>query len=151
MRLLRVMLLVTMSSALALALGSTQAGADTRSAAEPRIIVNPRNPATSLERRFVADAFLKKVTRWPDDELIQPVDLATDSPVRRRFSDDVLKRSVSAVKSYWQQLVFSGRGVPPPELDNEELVVRFVLHHPGAIGYVSGSVNIENARVISLR
>ena len=127
-------------------------GADTRYAPEMRIIVNPGNPVTWLDRRFVADVFLKKVTRWPQhDEVIRPVDLEGGSSVRRRFSDEVLKRSVSAVKTYWQQMVFSGRGVPPPEMDSEEQVVRFVLRNPGAIGYVSGSAAIDNARVVPLR
>lgn len=116
-----------------------------------RVIVHPSNPATSLDRRFVADAFLKKVTRWPNDQLIRPVDLDRDSAVRRRFSDDVLKRSVAAVASYWQQLVFSGRGVPPPELDSDDQVVRFVLRNPGAIGYVSDGAGIETAKVVQLR
>jgi ABC-type phosphate transport system substrate-binding protein len=137
---------------LALALVGTAAApvdADTRS--DVRIIVNPRNATTSLDRRFVADAFLKKVTRWPHDEPIRPVDLESASLVRRRFSDEVLKRSVGAVKSYWQQLVFSGRGVPPPELDSEEQVVQFVLRNPGAIGYVSGNTSVESVHVVSLR
>jgi hypothetical protein len=47
--------------------------------------------------------------------------------------------------------VFSGRGVPPPELDSEEQVVQFVLKNPGAIGYVSGNTGIEDVRVVSLR
>ncbi len=135
-----------------LALAASGAGADTRSASPGlRLIVNPRNPATALERRWIADAFLKKLTRWPNEELVRPVDLDRDSPARRRFSEDVLKRSVSEVASYWQQLVFSGRGVPPPEFDSEEQVVKFVLKNPGAIGYVSGSVDIGNATVVQLR
>jgi ABC-type phosphate transport system substrate-binding protein len=133
------------------AVAAAPVGADTRPAPEVRIILNPKNPATALDRKFVADAFLKRVTRWPNDELIRPVDLEAGSSARRRFSDDVLKRSVAAVKNYWQQMVFSGRGVPPPELDDEEQIVRFVLRNPGAIGYVSGGTAIENARVVPLR
>jgi ABC-type phosphate transport system substrate-binding protein len=116
-----------------------------------RVIVHPSNPVTSVDQRFLADAFLKKVTRWAHDEAIRPVDLHVDSTVRRHFSDDALKRSVAAVKSYWQQLVFSGRGVPPPEMDNDEQVVKFVLRNPGAIGYVSGTANVEGAKVVFSR
>lgn len=116
-----------------------------------RVIVHPHNPTTTLERKNVADVFLKKITRWPDGAPIRPVDLHPDSPVRRRFSDDVLNRSVAAVKSYWQQMVFSGRQVPPPELESEEQVVRYVLKNPGAIGYVSTGANIEAAKPLSLR
>ena len=134
------------------ALMAEPGGAETRPpGAGLRVIVHPTNRAVALERRFVADIFLKKVTRWPHDEIIRPVDLDRGSPVRRRFSEDVLKRNVAAVASYWQQQVFSGRGVPPPELDDEAQVVKYVLTNPGAIGYVSGSAAIENARVIELK
>jgi ABC-type phosphate transport system substrate-binding protein len=116
-----------------------------------RVIVNPVNPTTSIDRRFLAEAFLKKTTRWPHDEQIRPVDLEPDSPTRRRFSEDVLKRSVAAVKSYWQQMVFSGQNLPPPELDSDEQVVKFVLRNPGAVGYVSATANIDGVKVLSLR
>ena len=116
-----------------------------------RVVVNPANPTASVERRFLVDAFLKKTTRWPHDEQIRPCDLDPESATRRRFSDDVLKRSVAAVKSYWQQMVFSGQNVPPPEFDSDEQVIQFVLRNPGAVGYVSASANIEGAKVLSLR
>ncbi len=115
-----------------------------------RVIVHPSNPARSVDRKFLADAFLKKVTRWAHGELIRPVDLGPDSPVRNKFSDEVLKRSVAAIKSYWQQLVFSGRDVPPPELDSDEDVVKYVVKHSGAIGYVSGSANINGAQAVTV-
>jgi hypothetical protein len=116
-----------------------------------RVIVHPGNADTSVERTFLAHAFLKKTTTWSDGETIRPVDLLGNSPVRRRFSEDVLERPVSAVRSYWQQLIFSGRGVPPPELDNDEAVVRYVIRHPGAVGYVSGSADVRNAKILGVR
>ncbi|MGE0616667.1 MAG: hypothetical protein AB7P04_13615 [Bacteriovoracia bacterium] len=102
------------------------------------VIVNSQNPIVSLERKFLADVFFKKVTQWPEDGSIQPVDLRPDSPARRRFSQEVLRRSVNGVKSYWQQLIFSGRDVPPPELVSDAEVIRYVVKYPGSIGYVSG-------------
>jgi ABC-type phosphate transport system substrate-binding protein len=114
------------------------------------LIVHPSNPTSSLERRFVTDAFLKKVTRWSHGEAIRPVDQGPDVAVRRRFSEDVLKRSVAAVRSYWQQIIFSGRGVPPPELGSDEDVVRFVLKDPGAVGYVAGTANTNGAKIVSI-
>lgn len=125
-------------------------GADNRPVGV-RLIVHPSSPLTTLEQKVIADAFLKKITRWPNDVPIRPVDLHPDSPARRRFSDEVLHRSVAAVKSYWQQLVFSGRQIPPPELETEEQVVRYVLKNPGAIGYVSPGANIEGAKPLLLR
>jgi hypothetical protein len=118
-----------------------------------RVIVHPRNELTSANHRFLAEAFLKKTTRWPSGETIRPVDLAADSSVRARFSEEVLDRSIGAVKSYWQQLIFAGRDVPPPELESDEAVVRYVLRNPGAIGYVSGSAGLDmgGARVLVVK
>lgn len=116
-----------------------------------RIIANPASGATTVERRFVAEAFLKKTTRWPDGELIRPVDQGADSAVRQRFSDEMLGRSTAAVKSYWQQILFAGRALPPPELDGDEEVVRYVLKYVGAVGYVSGTANVERVRTIVVK
>src|SRR5882724_5360460 len=92
-----------------------------------RIVVHPDNPTSSLGREFLLDAFLKTITRWEDGEGIRAVDLRADSQVRRAFTENILKRSVTAVRSYWQQRIFSGRDVPPPELDSDDAVVDYVL------------------------
>lgn len=115
------------------------------------VIVNPSNAVTTLDQAFVADAFLKKITHWSNDEVIRPVDLVPGSPVRRRFTEGVLRRSVEAVKGYWQQRIFSGRDVPPPELESDDEVVKYVLKYGGAIGYVSASANLSGSRVVTVR
>lgn len=116
-----------------------------------RVIVSPSNSTASVTRSFVVDAFLKKITSWPGGEPIRPVDLRRDSPVRQRFSSDLLGRSLAAVRSYWQHLIFSGRGLPPPEVESDDEVVRFVLRQPGAIGYVSEGATLRGAKVLVVR
>jgi hypothetical protein len=93
-------------------------------------------------------AFFKRTTRWGDGQVIRPVDLRPDSPVRREFSNRVLKRSVMAVRSYWQQRIFSGRELPPPELESDAAVLRFVQGSPGAIGYVSATTKLSEVKLI---
>jgi ABC-type phosphate transport system substrate-binding protein len=116
-----------------------------------QVIVHPRNGAASVERKFLEDAFLKKTTVWPNDDVIRPADLAPDSSVRRAFTRDVLNRSVEAVKGYWQQRIFSGRDVPPPEFQRDDEVVQFVLKHEGGVGYVSGTANVDGCRVLVVK
>ncbi|MFO0746698.1 MAG: hypothetical protein U1F43_13655 [Myxococcota bacterium] len=116
-----------------------------------RVIVHPSAAVQSLDRRFLADVFLKKTTRWSGGDAIQPVDLQPAARTRARFSEDVVGRSVPSVKSYWQQIIFSGRGLPPPELPDDDAVVGYVLSHAGAIGYVSGSCDVGAARVVTVR
>lgn len=122
---------------------------------EYRVIVNARSPIESLDRRSLANMFLKKVRRWPEDGAILPVDLGAESPARRHFSEEVLNRSVAGVKSYWQQLIFSGRDLPPPELATDEEVIQYVSKTPGAIGYISNSrsdaLSSKDVKALSLR
>jgi hypothetical protein len=136
--------------ALSAALGVASIGVADEPSVGFRIIVHAQNPARAVERELLADAFLKKAIRWPDGEAIQVVDQRIDAPARQRFSERVLRRSVFAVRAYWQQRIFSGRGVPPPELESDEAVVRFVARHRGAVGYVSERANTGSARVVTL-
>jgi ABC-type phosphate transport system substrate-binding protein len=115
------------------------------------IVTHPSAAVSEVTQDFVAQAFLKRITRWPDGETIRPVDLRPDARVRSAFSGSLLKRSVAAMRSYWQQRIFSGRELPPPELDSDEAVVRYVLGNAGAIGYVSADAKLHNAKVLVLR
>jgi ABC-type phosphate transport system substrate-binding protein len=116
-----------------------------------RVVIHPSNPLRVAERQLVADAFLKKTTRWSGGEPIRAVDLRPGDQVRRRFSESILKRSVGAVRSYWQQRIFSGRDVPPPELDSESSVVAYVAKTPGAIGYVSGGAKLTGVAELGIQ
>lgn len=115
------------------------------------IVVHATNPEPSVSREFLADAFLKKTTRWQSGDPLRPVDQRPDARVRAAFTESVLRRSVSAVRSYWQQRIFSGRGVPPPEVDSDTAVLRYVQQNPGAVGYVSGQADTSEVKVVSVR
>lgn len=115
------------------------------------VIVNADNPVGSIPREFLADAFLKRVSRWPAGETIQAVDLRSDSPIRAQFSAAVLRRSIAAVRSYWQQRIFAGRGVPPPEVDTDSAAIHYVKRHRGGVGYVSRHADTREVKVLALR
>jgi ABC-type phosphate transport system substrate-binding protein len=116
-----------------------------------RLIVHPSNSQRAADRSFLADAFLKKTTRWEGGETIRPVDLRPAATPRKIFTERVLKRSVGAVRSYWQQRIFSGRDVPPPELDSDDEVLAFVAKYPGAVGYVSGAAKLKGVKELAVR
>ncbi|MEO5970086.1 MAG: hypothetical protein ABIQ95_09175 [Bdellovibrionia bacterium] len=109
------------------------------------VIVNAVRNLDELDRKFLADVFFKRLKHWPEAKPIAPVDQRADSEVRLRFSESVLSRSVLGVRNYWQQLIFSGRDVPPPELSSDDEVLKFVESNPEAIGYVSATSLTEGA------
>ena len=104
--------------------------------AQYQVIVNTANPVASLTREEASRLFLRKVVTWKPGEIVQPVDQAEDSPVRRSFSKAIHHKDVNGVKRYWQELIFTGQGVPPVERASDEEVVAFVAASRGAIGYV---------------
>ena len=116
-----------------------------------RVLVHPHHPASEADRDLLLDLFLKRSTRWEHGALASPVDLPATSPARRAFSLAVLKRPVSAVRNYWTQRIFAGRDVPPPEVESEAAVVKFVATHPGAVGYVSPGTDIAGTKVLGVR
>jgi ABC-type phosphate transport system substrate-binding protein len=116
-----------------------------------RVIVNQANPVDSASSELLTDLFLKRRVEWPDGTSARPVDLTADSETRKEFSKSVLRRSVAAVKSYWQQMIFAGRGVPPPELASDTEVVAYVARHRGGVGYVSANASLNHVKSIAVR
>ncbi len=115
-------------------------------------IVNSKNETKEVSRKFLADAFLKKITFWHNGEIILPIDLQVNSPVRNEFSEQILNRPVTAIRSYWQQMIFSGQSIPPVEYDHEEQVIRFVGGHANALGYVSDKAVLgPNVKAVPLK
>ena len=106
---------------------------------------------TSKSREALGDIFLKKAARWQSGEPALPVDQKSGTVVREVFSRAVLRRSTAAVRSYWMQRIFSGREIPPPELDGDGAVVNYVASHLGAVGYVSTSANISTVKPLVVR
>lgn len=117
-----------------------------------KIIVHPKNPIKEVTRKFLSDAFYKKIVFWENGESIIPVDRESAAESRKEFSDKVMNKSVTAVRSYWQQMIFSGQAIPPVEFDTEEKVIQFVATHPNAVAYVSETaVLTSKVKVVTLK
>ena len=121
-------------------------------AAEVRfwVVVHPDNPAITLRRDQVSKLFLKQMTRWSDGSEAAPVDLVAGAPAREAFSREVHRRPATAIKKYWQQMVFSGQSAPPPELASDAEVLAMVRANPAAIGYVSDEATLTGVRIVDI-
>ncbi len=114
------------------------------------VIANPENPTTELSRTQVSRFLLKKSPRWADGTPTRPVDQGDEQAVREAFTREIHGRSVASVRHFWQRQVFSGKGLPPPEVAGDEDVLEFVKGHPGAIGYVSPGVPLDGVKVLEV-
>lgn len=116
-----------------------------------KIIVHPENRVTTLDRAFVSRAYFKSALTWSDGKPIRPVDLPPDSQAREQFTKDVLKKSLSHLKNYWTQRIFSGTGLPPLQVESTAAMIAYVRAHPAALGYLPADADAGGTKVIQLR
>lgn len=108
------------------------------------VIVNAENPVTSVAAGELSNLFLKKTSQWSGGLAALPVDLGEAAPARESFSRQVHHKNTAAVKAYWQQQIFSGRNVPPPEKNAVRDLVEFVRANRGAVGYVPSGTDLPS-------
>ena len=106
------------------------------------VVVNASNPTTSISKTDLSKLFTKKSRQWPSGSAALPVDLSLGNPVRDAFTERVHGKSARAIGSYWQQQIFSGRDVPPPERKSDEEVLDYVRSNAGAVGYVAAGTKL---------
>lgn len=114
------------------------------------VVVNADVPVVSLSRDALASIFLRKVTWWDNGVPMRPADLSYDSVTRKQFSDQIIGRSVRAVRSHWQQAIFSGQETPPPVFATDAEVVAYVRRTRGGIGYVSQQAALDGVRAVRI-
>jgi ABC-type phosphate transport system substrate-binding protein len=120
-------------------------------AQEFKVIVNSANATTELPAAAVSKIFLKEAAKFPNGSAAVPVDQGKASPVRAAFTKAVIGRAVSAVETYWQQQIFSGKEVPPASKPSDDEVIAFVKANPGAIGYVSAAASTAGVKVVEIK
>jgi ABC-type phosphate transport system substrate-binding protein len=119
-----------------------------RALADWKVIVHPSNPVSSISKPRFARFLLKSSTSWDNGNKVLPVDQKVTSGTRDAVSRAVHGKSARVIKNWWNQQIFAGKGVPPPELGTDAKVVAFVLGNPGAIGYVDSAAPTGDAKVI---
>lgn len=117
--------------------------------AEVVVVVHPSNGA-SLDKKSVQRIFLGKEKKYSDGKEAIPINQVPTSGVRESFDTVTLGRNSSQVAAYWSKLVFTGKGIPPKELDNDAAVLAIVADNPNAIGYIDSASVSDAVKVISL-
>ena len=113
------------------------------------IIANPDLDDNSIGPRDLQRIYLGKQTQWKDDTSIVPVMLKS-GPLHDEFIEGYIDRSVQRFVTYWRQMVFTGKGVPPKSFASESDLVDFVARTPGSVGYVSSSANVSSVKKLEL-
>jgi ABC-type phosphate transport system substrate-binding protein len=127
----------------ALLVALSLSAAPRRALAQFIVVVHADNPVAAISRAELADYMLGKVSSWPHGAAVVPVDQPVNSRIRQLFSLTVLRQPAAAVRTYWQQQQFAGRGTTPPQVASDREVLEFIRRSPGSIGYITASAPIQ--------
>jgi ABC-type phosphate transport system substrate-binding protein len=114
-----------------------------RAQAQFLVVVNAANPVTAVSRSQLADMLLGRSTRWSHGVPVAASDLPVTSRVRQAFSKLILGQSAAAVRSFWQQQQFSGRGQAPTQFATDDDVLAYVRQTPGGVGYITMTTPLQ--------
>lgn len=118
---------------------------------EFKVVAHPDQAAGGLATARVSRLFLKKETLWPDGALVKPV-VPPDGPLYRAFCQRIHGRPATAIFGYWNQMIFSGKEVPPRELRTAAEILDYVRTTPGAIGVVPAETTVPaDVRTVVVR
>lgn len=99
------------------------------------VITAPNTPIKNLDTRQLENIFLRKNLLGAKGIQWIPLNLSSENPIRRAFSEALLKHRPEALESYWNEQYFNGI-TPPHVFASEEAMLRFVAGTRGAIGYI---------------
>lgn len=116
--------------------------------AELVVVVNARCGVAVMTRNEVVNVFFGRNRQFFNGIEAQPVDMPDASPERARFYNGLVGKDLSEVNAYWSRQVFSGRMQPPPKVNTTEEVLKWVVSHPGGIGFVELSKADARVRVV---
>ncbi|MCK6412560.1 MAG: hypothetical protein L6Q55_09090 [Azonexus sp.] len=104
--------------------------------AELVVVVNVRSGVSAMTRNEVINLFFGRTRVFFNGLEAQVVDLQDTHPDRGRFYRALVGKDLADVNAYWSRQLFTGRLQPPPQLRGSEEVLRWIVDHPGGIGYV---------------
>lgn len=109
-------------------------------------IVNIQNDNTSVSSKDLLDFFLKRKRTWPDGSKVRFID-RKESPERRYFLSQIVKKSAEELDAYWiGQKLYSGDSAPV-QSSSDSMSIQFVSTFKEAVGYISADTLIKNKNV----
>lgn len=120
---------------------------DTALAADVKIIANESVKADSISADELRAIFLSERKTWRDGSPVVPV-LKKGGATHEAFLKLYLHRDADELRTYYQGLIFTGKGSMPRECSSDAEIAAFVQHTRGAIGYVDHNSSAEGVKVL---
>ena len=112
------------------------------------VVVNTANTA-SLDVSDIAKIYLGKIKNYPDGTTVLPLDQTAGTELRVYFLDKAVGKSEAQMKAYWSRLIFTGKGVPPQILKDDDEVKLTVSRNKDAMGFIDAASVDDTVKVIA--
>lgn len=115
--------------------------------AEISVIVNLSNESTITESD-IKKIYLGKKKFFSSGNRVIPIDQKEGSATTTFFNTSVLGKSNQQMKTYWSQMLFTGKATPPMRSENAVEIKKLTANNPAIIGYIDSSEVDESVKVV---
>ncbi len=115
---------------------------------EIAVIAHPQATFNQITMGETRQIFMGKSRTLPNAQTALPLMHLENSSLRTRFDRAVLDRDSKQMRAYWAQMIFTGRGKPPRQLESDEAMKKEVAANSNAIGYIDGKSVDASVKVL---
>ncbi len=116
--------------------------------AEVKVIGHSSLKDATLSQDVVTKLFLGKQDKFPSGKKAVVIDQEPGEDIRDEFYTKVIKKNPAQLKSYWSRLIFTGQGLPPKRVLDDDEVLELISENPSLIGYVSDEADVSGVKVL---
>jgi ABC-type phosphate transport system substrate-binding protein len=116
------------------------------------VIVNKSVAADSISMAALKDIYIGRTTYWADGQSVKLVIL--DDQITDKTDaafEEISGMDARQIKTFWQRMVFSGRGQMPKEIGDTASLVAYVAATKGAIALVPANADLKDVKTLEVK
>lgn len=116
------------------------------------VIVNQKNPISSIKISELEDFFMKRTRNWPNGDTVRFFDFRDENVNRKVFLKKFVQKTSREVELYWiGEKIYTGN-IAPIQITSDSMMASMVSRFPGGIGYVSNKYKIpKTVKIIVIK
>lgn len=106
-------------------------------AADILVVTNANNSVDELTLQQVKKLFLGRMNRFPDTgQDVSVLDLDEQQQLHQKFYEFVINMDSNRLKRYRARYLFSGKGMLPEKVNNQQEMLQLITEKLTAVGYI---------------
>ena len=117
------------------------------SMAEVMVVAHVKSNLSSVDLKTLKKVFLGKTSKISGMK-ITAVTLPDANAIKVEFDQKVLKKDPGKMTAYWSTRIFTGKGKPLAQVQDESEMLKFLATNKSALGYMSADSLTSNVKVL---